>query len=69
MSAIDDLRTAVEGVADEVIWAWEAGFQDGLKAVLEDFCSRSNNTGQKSWSFDSIVAIVQSHRRPHPEER
>lgn len=70
MSALDELRALCDRLTDEKIDAYEAGFQDGLKAVLENVISRKNNNPKLTHlSVDSIIAIVHSEERPLPWEK
>lgn len=66
-SFADRLRALADEVGDELIDAWEAGYQNALHDVLQSICDRSNtNPKLKSdgISIDSICSIVQSHERP-----
>lgn len=69
VSVIDELREIVDRLADEQLDAYEAGFQDGLKAVIENVVSRRNSNPKLTrLSIEAVIAIVQSERRPHPKD-
>lgn len=68
MSAVDELRAACDRVADDMLAAYEDGHQTALKAVMQDFLGRHNDNPKLRMRPESIVAVIQSHRRPHPTE-